>query len=104
MSECTDDETETDTDTTDSSGEEATEKSLDIVKRERSQSEDQDDKERKVINEPMDEDPKIDALRAGNACIERYWTPEERISEGAIPDSYDRDEEETIGESRGWPA
>ncbi|CAD0094716.1 unnamed protein product [Aureobasidium mustum] len=95
----------TDLDTTEDLGADVTDKSQDFVDRERSQSKEQVDDAEKDVGEPMDEDPMTSALRAGSGdYIDLSETPEREPSEIGIPDSFDRAEEETIVQSRRWPA
>ncbi|KAG9650180.1 hypothetical protein KCU64_g9158, partial [Aureobasidium melanogenum] len=80
-------------------------KILESMGQERGQNEDQHDMEEKDVGEHIDEDPLTYALRAeSDISVERFETPEGDPSESVIPDSFDRDEEETMGQSRGWPA
>lgn len=106
MSGCIDEHgVETNVETVESVAGKVTNESLDIIEQERSQSQDRDEIREKELDEPMDRNLMVDALEAGSGVyIDRSKTPKGKASESSIPDSFDRAEDETIGQSRCWPA
>ncbi|KAH0390434.1 hypothetical protein KCU89_g15597, partial [Aureobasidium melanogenum] len=105
MSEGLDDETEAGAETTEGVEEEVADKSLGIEKQSRTSSRGLEKFGERDVDEPMDEDPRVDALRAGSRIyVDLSESPEREYPESGILDSFDRDEEETMGQSRRWPA
>ncbi|KAH0016071.1 hypothetical protein KCU78_g7978, partial [Aureobasidium melanogenum] len=80
-------------------------KNPEIGKWSKTHNQDQNKTEEEELGEPTEEDSMVDALRAGSRVyIDLSETPERSSSECSIPDSYDGAEEETMDQSRGWPA
>lgn len=80
-------------------------KNPEIGKWSKTHSQDQNKTEEEELGEPTEEDSMFDALRAGSRVyIDLSDTPERSSPECSIPDSYAGAEEETIDQSRDWPA
>lgn len=100
-----DDEAKTELEATENLEASVIKKSSESVELQGIQNEDQDDTKEGDSGEHMDEGPTTDALRTGiHISVERLETPERRLPEVIILDSFDRDEEETIDQGRRWPA